>query len=398
MSVQIFLQSQLLGVDEFLSAPGADPVERAWRVSALTEELPRAFLAGHGLSEILLGSSGGAQFLLVLPQEQRTDAEEFFRDAAADIARESDGRLRLIFAMTENLGTWALIRDRFDADLSRQAGSPGQSPNFEPFDATMPVIDRNPARSVLRGDVDNFQFLLRGADSIESHVSLSVLYRNFFAGEIPRLAEPEKADVIFAGGNSFAVLGDWQALIRIAAEANRLFDRFIDENLKDRPGPEGKTLSMALAIPEPGESLSGVFARSGRMLEDAKAVTRGGFRIFDRAIEARQIPEAESIKDHAVRLVSEFGCSTAFLDELRSFYPESQVVGSRRVAKFDRPWRFHRRLAVSLDPNQRRARSKEFEKTRTALASEIIGKNVGQARLRPTGRVALEWARRVIED
>jgi hypothetical protein len=65
------------------------------------------------------------------------------------------------------------------------------------------------------------------------------------------------------------------------------------------------------------------------------------------------------------------------------------------VAKYDRPWRFHRRLAVTLDPSERRARSKDFVKTRTDLAGEIIGKNVGQARLRPTGRVALEWAARL---
>jgi CRISPR-associated protein Csm1 len=37
---------------------------------------------------------------------------------------------------------------------------------------------------VLRGDVDNFGLRLRRVNSIEEHVPLSVLYKQFFAGEL----------------------------------------------------------------------------------------------------------------------------------------------------------------------------------------------------------------------
>ena len=40
-------------------------------VSLLSEMLPRALIAELGLSKMLLGSSGGEQFLVVLPEEVR---------------------------------------------------------------------------------------------------------------------------------------------------------------------------------------------------------------------------------------------------------------------------------------------------------------------------------------
>ncbi len=80
MSVQILLQGKLLGVEEFL--PAEQPVEallvgRLRWVSLLSEILPRALIAELGLSKMLLGSSGGDQFLVVLPDEVRAQAAEF---------------------------------------------------------------------------------------------------------------------------------------------------------------------------------------------------------------------------------------------------------------------------------------------------------------------------------
>ena len=82
MSVQIFLQGKLLGIDGFLVAPpqDADVFEGRCRwIALLSEILPRALLNELGLSRMLLGASGGAQFLLVLPREVRERAEEFLR-------------------------------------------------------------------------------------------------------------------------------------------------------------------------------------------------------------------------------------------------------------------------------------------------------------------------------
>src|SRR5579863_3592650 len=72
MSVQILLQGKILGVEEFLlSGQPAEPlfIGRLRWVSLLSEILPRALIAELGLSKMLLGSSGGEQFLAVLPEE-----------------------------------------------------------------------------------------------------------------------------------------------------------------------------------------------------------------------------------------------------------------------------------------------------------------------------------------
>src|SRR6266568_335969 len=115
MSEQILLQGKIQGIEEFLLSPcGADEnapdvlAGRAQWISLLCEALPRALLAELGLARILLGSSGGGQFLLVLPGEFREAAEKFLQAAAAQIAELSGGRVLLVWAVTPNLGDWAI--------------------------------------------------------------------------------------------------------------------------------------------------------------------------------------------------------------------------------------------------------------------------------------------------
>src|SRR5271166_2109938 len=86
MSVQILLQGRIFGLDEFAlsGAPGEQVFAgRLHWVSLLSEVLPRALIGELGLSKMLLGSSGGEQFLLVLPEEVRSQAEEFLSNARA---------------------------------------------------------------------------------------------------------------------------------------------------------------------------------------------------------------------------------------------------------------------------------------------------------------------------
>src|ERR1035441_10766587 len=68
--------------------------------------------------------------------------------------------------------------------------------------------------------------------SIEEHVPLSVLYKQFFAGELEVLCSlPEffrKVSIVYSGGDDFAVYGSWDALIALAREVQRLFHRFTD--------------------------------------------------------------------------------------------------------------------------------------------------------------------------
>ena len=77
MSFQIFLHGKILGTEEFLRSAANDIEGRAYWISLLSEVAPRALLGELGLSAMLLGSSGGGEFLLVLPAEFRAQAEEF---------------------------------------------------------------------------------------------------------------------------------------------------------------------------------------------------------------------------------------------------------------------------------------------------------------------------------
>ena len=88
MPEQILLQGKILGTEEFLLAGPAEGrsarsagedllAGRSQWITLLCEVLPRALLAELGLARILLGSSGGGQFLVVLPGEAREAAEDF---------------------------------------------------------------------------------------------------------------------------------------------------------------------------------------------------------------------------------------------------------------------------------------------------------------------------------
>ena len=123
MSEQILLQGKILGVEEFLLSKAGDAPSprsggeellagRSQWITLLSEVLPRALLAELGLARILLGSSGGGQFLLVLPGEALGPANEFLTAAAADIGRMSGGHVKLVWSSTENLGDWSVVRKR----------------------------------------------------------------------------------------------------------------------------------------------------------------------------------------------------------------------------------------------------------------------------------------------
>jgi CRISPR-associated protein Csm1 len=334
------LQGKILGTEEFLLAGSAEgrPVRSAgeellaaksqW-ISLLCEVLPRALLSELGLARILLGSSGGGQFLLVLPETSREAAETFLTAAAAQVSDLSGGIVRLTWAVTDNLGDWAVIRKRLNDQLQSKSDAPLSATGaatFQPYTATPTgtadqyfakemgakvreasriawspdnpgmvtagegkhswpltsnlspdgiMVARHTALSddgkqaapvqtlarraqgrsswgVLRGDVDNFGLRLRRVHSIEEHVPLSVLFKQFFAGELEVLCSlPEfwrKVSIIYSGGDDFAVYGSWDALIALAREVQRLFHRFTEENLKEYPGAEGKTISMAIAL------------------------------------------------------------------------------------------------------------------------------------------------------
>ena len=503
MADQILLQGKIMGTEEFLLAPPAEtprqfgpsgrpsPGEdllagRSQWITLLSEALPRALLAELSLPHIMLGSSGGGQFLLILPGHYAAAASEFLEAAARQIAQLSSGCVRLVWAVTENLGDWVVIRRRLNQELDRKrnapltaAFAPGSAPAadlgafFKPFapasnaaadayfakelgakvreaariawspsdpgkvtsgegkhswpltsvlapesimlarhaapsddgksSAGVPTLARRAqgrsAWGVLRGDVDNFGLRLRRIHSIEEHVPLSVLYKQFFAGELEVICSmPEfwrKVSVIYSGGDDFAVYGSWDALIGLARELQRLFHRFTEENLTEYPGADGKTISMAIALaPETHTPLGAVYEEAGRNLDLAKAAGKDCFYLLGRVLEWRRLADTAELKDTVVRLVHDFRMSRQFLHQLRSFYRRDafgEAAGGMGATQ--RSWRFQRRFNRILSG----ARDREFQKLRTHLISEMTARGSAEVRLRPAGLAALEWARLATE-
>jgi len=482
MPEQILLQGKILGTEEFLLAGSADGrsvrsagedllAGKSQWITLLCEVLPRALLAELSLARILLGSSGGGQFLVVLPGTVRDAAEAFLTAAGQQISELSSNRVKLVWAVTDNLGDWAIIRKRLNEELQGKTNAPLRltgAAAFEPFVPSANSADLyfakelgakvreathigwspdNPGKviagegkhswsltsnlspdgimlarhaapsddgkqaapvqtlgrraqgrsiwGVLRGDVDNFGLRLRRVHSIEEHVPLSVLYKQFFAGELEVLCSmPEfwrKVSIIYSGGDDFAVYGSWDTLIALAREVQRLFHRFTEENLKEYPGAEGKTISMAIALaPETYFPLSTVYEEAGRNLDLAKAAGKDCIYLLGRILEWRHLNDAADLKDTVTRLIHDFRMSRQFLHQLRSFYRRDASGGGTDI---QRTWRFQRRFNRILSGT----RDREFQKLRAHLIGEMMGRRTAQVKLRPAGLVALEWARLVTE-
>ena len=487
MSVQILIQGRILGAREFLFAPVPAQLDRArqealvtgrsYWISLLAEVLPRALIAELELSKMLLGASGGEQFVVILPGETRERADNFLDAAREQIHAISGGRLDLLWGVTESLGDWTVVRKRLNESMGRQRSTPlaeigasffdrtplagsseddtyleglsrelhdARSVSWNPDEpariqpgeggkhvwplsntaagagadsialprqaataddghtpATTPMLGRRaqgrPAWGVLRGDVDDFIIRSRRAQSIEEHVTVAVLYKQFFAGELEVLCSmPEfwnKVSLLYCGEDDFAVYGAWDALIGLAREVQRVFERFAQEALKDLPGREGKTITMALELaPDDETSLASVFGRAGDGLAIAKASDKDCFCLLGRTLEWPQVADAADLKDELIRMVTDFGIAPEYIRELCGIYRQTKKSGGA-ARRPERPWRFHRRLSRILGSS----RSRDFQRARASLVTDLAGRNPANLKLRPSGRVALEWARLLTE-
>jgi len=481
MSLQVFLQAQLTGADQFLTAENNTQADQLWDfagrcawLNLYCEVLPRALLSELKLSRMLLGSSSAEQFLLVLAEEDIPRANALLTRAAEALSRISGNTLRLVWASTENLGAWPVARKRLDDALAAHTSTPLSSPKtintFEPF--TSPVKEEassyfqnfaeglasaktvgwsreNPAQilwdggdyswplteqpgadndtvlfprrialndagerasvhelaeradgaaqwGILIGDVDQFDAQLRRVGTIEEHIHLSILFRDFFAGELSLLCTlPDfwrKVSVLYCAGDGFAVMGCWDALLALARELQRLFERFAEQNLQGASHLEGKSMSMALALaPEEDSAPSSVYADAAEALRQAKTVESGSFHLFGRILEPKRLADAEELKSSLIRLVREFGYSPDYIQDLASIYREalSSRSSRRKAARIDKPWRIYMRLARVIP----QSRGKELNNLRNNVIASLIGKRTSALKLRPSGRVGLEWAR-----
>src|SRR5262249_50711214 len=238
------------------------------------------------------------------------------------------------------------------------------------------------------GDVDNFGLRLRRVHSIEDHVPLSLLFKQFFAGELEVLCSmPEfwrKVSIIYSGGDDFAVYGSWDALIALAREVQRLFHRFTEENLKEYPGAEGKTISMAIALaPATYYPLASVCQEAGGNLDLAKGADKDCIYLWGGILEWRHLNAAAELKDPVPRLIHDFRMSRQFLYQLRSFY-RHEAYGETG-GEVQRTWRFQRRFNRVLSGT----RDREFQKLRAHLINELVGRKTAGVELRPAGLGAL---------
>ena len=462
MSAQILLQGKLVGGEEFLLAPPADKDNRAFEARSmwlvlLGEAIPRALLTELQLPALMLGSSGGDRFVVILPDQARAEAAaDFLTRASASLSEITSGKVRLAWSATENLGDWTIVRKRlqdnmregtqpraaeagfFDAfvpagsgadriprdlreaseigwglDLPAQIAVEGGTYRWDIGSGKTIPVTRHAARNgeafattkelarraqghklwgVLRGEIDDFGSRMRRLQSVEEHVHLSMLYKQFLAGEIELLCSQgeyfQRVTVLYSGGSDFAVYGAWDALAGFARELERVFARFAAEQLTELPGAQAKTITMALTIAEPGASLARTFEDCGRDLEIARASDKDCLHMMGRVLEWKQLSDAAELKDAIVHLNEEFRGGRHFLAQLRNLYKkvESPEADDRLVA---RALRFQRRFARVATRRER-----EFQKLRSHLMKEMTGRNLRAGlKLRPEGLIALEWAR-----
>jgi CRISPR-associated protein Csm1 len=498
MSLQVFLQAQLLGTEEFLgthsiqqsrehSAGAADLIGRCAWLSLMSEVLPRALLSELKLSRMLLGSSSAEQFLLVLADETIPFANEFLSKAAEAIAKLSGHTLRLVWSSTENLGSWPIARKRLDDALLAKAAAPLSGSTdlasfFSPLSGDDDVADTSyfaslaehlpvaskvgwsaenpahllwdqgqyqwplkdqsglddegilfprrfaldesgtrpaslmelasraegaPAWAILRGDIDHFDVRLRRSATVEEHIHLSMLFKEFFAGELALLCTlPDfwrKVTILARGGDDFAVLGTWDALVLLAREIERLFEKFAEANLHNFTGMEGKTLTMALAIaPDIDASPVPVFEEAGVQLRSAKAVEAGTFYLFGRTLEWKRLADAEELKSGLVRMVHVYRFEAEYIHDLASVYREAfsaRATRRNKAIRVDKPWRTYMRLSRIMPISRAPARgSKDFLNLRNSLIANLVGRKTAGFKLRPSARVGLEWARMAAGD
>jgi CRISPR-associated protein Csm1 len=466
MSVQIFLYGKLSGIEGFLEADTATPsagsfAGRCLYLSLYSEVLPRALLAELGLAQILLGTSGAGQFLVVLPQESLPKAEELLAAAARDVSRRAPG-LRLVWASTENLGDWSLVRKRLFTGLGRRLSAPGvgdsRAGEPEPIDfarfhgefenasqagwspeapaaltaaggkhswplghgdgevplVRMTALDGEmsrpataaelaaraagyPAWGVLCGDVDNFGVALRNAQTVEDYLRISRAVKQFFAGEL---------EVAHAA---------------VPGLANRLTVLYSGGDDFAVYGSWDALVQLAREIHRvfhlfSEQSLKDVDGLEGKTISMALAIAPGvetplgtvhaeAFRLLEFAKNAGK--DCFHFLGHPIDW-KQF----ARADDLR-------ITLLRLIGEFQCPpgfltelsgfYRERPHLSQGAPPGRpwryhRKIRAalgeapgKDFVKLRNAVISEMIGGSAQHVKLRPAGRLAAEWARLSIE-
>ena len=129
MSLQIFLQGKLLGIEEFLFAPSREDPDQVFTgrshwISLLSEVLPRALLAELGLAKICLGRAEAGNSCWCCRKNRARLPRRFCKLRRSKSRRLSEGSLKLLWSVTENLGDWSDVRRRLNEQMDHRRGTP----------------------------------------------------------------------------------------------------------------------------------------------------------------------------------------------------------------------------------------------------------------------------------
>ena len=94
--------------------------------------------------------------------------------------------------------------------------------------------------------------------------------------------------------------------------------------------------------------------------------------------------------------MKDFDYSAEYIHDLASVYREAYSAQATRRAKairVDKPWRMYMRLSRIIPVSKQR----DLSQLRNSLITNLVGTNTANAKLRPSGRVGLEWARLATE-
>ncbi len=414
--------------------------DRSLWVAEQTELIPRRFLAERGLSPLLAGYTGGGAFLLLLPEPSVADAEAWLVARREEITALTAGALDLHWTWTENLGPWPAIWQRLSGGMRHQRHTPlahlgaaafdaaptpalpgeppcqglaarrAASPAPELAAAPLALPPANPesfgrkangrrAWGLLRCEIDHAAARLDAAASAEDFQFLAVLYKGLVAGELQRIAalpaHAGRVGIVFSGGSDFAIAGAWDALLSVAAEFHRVFTLFAADLPGGKELTDGATLSGALAVANPGESLAALWSRNRAMLESVRASGHNALALFGRILDWPALKDAETLKSRIRKLREVYHCPPEVFAELEDFYGvrgAGDLLASprarRRERGVERPWRFHSRLRRLAGDRS----GSEFERQWRAFLGDLIGRGQVQKQLRPAGKVALDWA------
>jgi len=119
-------------------------------------------------------------------------------------------------------------------------------------------------------------------------------------------------------------------LIPLAREIQRLFHRFSEENLKDFPGPEGKTITMAVAIARDSSStLASVYEQAAKCW-NWPSHGQGLHLRPGHTLEWRQLAAASDLRETILRMAGELDAPRRFLVDLTAFYRKARPPAAWR--------------------------------------------------------------------